>query len=142
MPHPPNSLIGNPTGVRRLFADGRAAEEAYFRKNGYWPIMHVVAIRQDVASDHPELPRALFQAFEEAKRKALWHYEDPNWSMLAWGRHYLEEEQERMGGDGWPYGTARNRANLERFMTYSQEQGLTSRSLRMDELFHPSVLDT
>ena len=142
MPHPPGSLIGNRAGVRRLFADGRAAEEAYYVKNGYWPIMHLVAIRQDVARDHPELPRALFEAFGEAKRKTLWHYEDPNWSMLAWGRHYLEEEQDRMGGDGWPYGVARNRANLDRFMVYSQEQGLTSRSLQMDELFHPSVLDT
>jgi len=142
MPHPPSSLIANREGVRRLFADGRSAEEAYQRKNGYWPIMHLVAIREDVAAEHPELPRSLFYAFEEAKRKALWHYEDPNWSMLAWARHYLEEESTRMGGDAWPYGVARNRANLERFMTYSQEQGLTKRPLGMDELFHPSVLDT
>jgi len=142
MPHPPSSLISNREGVRRLFADGHAAEEAYYRKNGYWPVMHLVAIRQEVADEHPWLPRALFEAFEEAKRKALWHYEDPNWSMLAWGRHYLEEEAAQMSGDPWPYGLARNRANLERFMTYSQEQGLTTRPLRMEELFHPSVLDT
>ena len=47
-----------------------------------------------------------------------------------------------MGGDPWPNGVARNRANLERFMVYSQEQGLTKRSLSMDELFDESVLDT
>jgi 4,5-dihydroxyphthalate decarboxylase len=142
MPHPPSSLIANRNGVRRLFADGRVAETAYYGKNGYWPIMHLVAIRGDLVGEHPWLPRALFNAFEEAKRKALWHYEDPNWSMLAWGRHYLEEETAQMGGDAWPYGVARNRSNLERFMTYSQEQGLTMRTLGMDELFHQSVLDT
>jgi len=142
MPHPPSSLIANREGVRRLFANGRGAEETYYRKNGYWPVMHLVAIRQDVADEHPRLPLALYNGFEEAKRKALWHYEDPNWSMLAWGRHYLEEETAQMGGDAWPHGVARNRPNLERFMTYSQEQGLTQRTLAMEELFHPSVLDT
>lgn len=142
MPHPPSTLIANRDRVRRLFADGRAAEEAYYRRNGYWPIMHLVAIRQAIADEYPWLPKALFEAFIEAKRKALWHYEDPNWSMLAWGRHYLEEEAAQMNGDSWPYGVGRNRANLERFMAYSQEQGLTQRTLRMDELFHPSVLDT
>ncbi|HLQ34533.1 MAG TPA: 4,5-dihydroxyphthalate decarboxylase [Chloroflexota bacterium] len=142
MPHPPSSLIANRDRVRRLFQDARQAEEDYYRKNGYWPVMHLVAIRQDITQQHPWLPRALFEAFEQAKRKALWHWEDPNWSTLAWGRHYLEEEAVRMGGDPWPNGVARNRANLERFMVYSQEQGLTKRSLSMDELFDESVLDT
>jgi len=142
MPHPPSSLIANPEGVRRLFPDARQAEEAYYRENGYWPVMHLVALRQDVAQQHPRLPRALFDAFEQAKRKALWHFEDPNWSMLAWGRHYLEEESHRMRGDPWPNGVARNKANLERFMRYSQEQGLTKQPLAMSELFHESVLDT
>ena len=142
MPHPPSSLIANREGVRRLFANSRRAEEDYYHKNGYWPIMHLIAIKQELANEHPWLPRALFDGFHEAKRKALWHYEDPNWSMLAWGRHYLEDEAALMGGDPWPYGVAANRANLQRFMGYSREQGLTAGELAMDELFHQSVLDT
>ncbi len=142
LPHPPSDLIANRQGVRRVFADPRQAEMAYLRKNGYWPIMHLVAIRQDVVERYAWLPRALLDAFQRAKEKVLWHWEDPNWSVLAWGRHYLEAEQEVFRGDPWPYGLVRNRANIERFMRYSEEQGLIGGSLSVESLFHESVLDT
>ena len=34
--------------VRRLFPDYRAAEEAYYRKSGLYPIMHLVAMRESL----------------------------------------------------------------------------------------------
>lgn len=142
MPHFPSSLLAKRDQIRQLFPNAREAEEAYYRRNGYWPAMHVVALRQDVADTHPELPRALFNAFEQAKQKTLWHYEDPNWSLLTWSQSYLEEEQKQFGRDPWPNGVSGIRANLERFMQYSQEQGLIRTSLSMDQLFHPSVLNT
>jgi 4,5-dihydroxyphthalate decarboxylase len=117
-------------------------ERSYTRKYGYWPIMHFIALRQDVVERYPWAARAFYDAFVQAKAKALWHWEDPNWSLLAWGRHYLEDEQEQFGGDAWPYGVARNRINLERFMGYSQEQGLIRAPLPLEKLFHESVLDT
>jgi len=142
MPHFPSALFEQSGRVRQLFPDAEQAEAEYFRKNGYWPAMHLVAIRQDVADRHRWLPRALFGAFEEAKRKTMWHYEDPNWSVLAWSQRYLDRERRSMGPDPWPNGVAKNRANLERFMMYSQEQGLIRSPLTMEQLFHPSVLDT
>ena len=43
---------------------------------------------------------------------------------------------------GQSVGVAANRANLEQFVQYSFEQGLISRSLRVEELFHASTLAT
>src|SRR6266545_2585182 len=39
--------------IRRLFADPKAEETQYFRKNGYFPIMHVVAFKDDVLAKNP-----------------------------------------------------------------------------------------
>ncbi|TAK08796.1 hypothetical protein EPO44_02075 [bacterium] len=70
------------------------------------------------------------------------YYDDPNWSRLAWGRHLFEEERRLLGEDPWPYGVKKNRANLERFMGYSLNQGLMEKKLAVEELFAPTTHDT
>ena len=47
-----------------------------------------------------------------------------------------------MGDDYWPYGIAANRAELDAVCRYSVEQYLAERRVTVDELFHPSVMDT
>src|SRR5579884_1268399 len=142
LPHPPRSLQDGDPRVRRLFADPRAEEQAYFRRHGYWPIMHVIAFKEAVVRQHPWVAAAFLRAFEQAKEVALRYYDDPNWSRLAWGRLYLEEEQRQLAPDPWPNGLARNRANLERFIAYAYEQGLLRRPLAPEELFVESTLAT
>lgn len=141
MPHPPSSLTQGGGVIRRLFPDARAAELAYYRTHGYWPLMHFLVIRDDVAERHPWLPRALWDGYLAAKAKLPGYWNDPNWSSLVWGPQYREEEA-RAFGDPWQHGVRAIRANLERFMTYSAEQGLIRAPLRVEDLFHPSVLDT
>jgi 4,5-dihydroxyphthalate decarboxylase len=46
-----------------------------------------------------------------------------------------------MGENFWPYGIAPNRKALEALFQYSYEQGLASRKLTIEELFHPSTLE-
>ena len=38
-------------------------------------------------------------------------------------------------GEPWPYGLEHNRATLEPFLAYCDEQGITQRRLTPDELF-------
>ena len=45
-----------------------------------------------------------------------------------------------MGENFWPYGIEPNRKALESLFQYSHEQGLASRKLTVEELFHPSTL--
>src|SRR5690606_32285870 len=42
-PHPPGPVLRGSKKIRRLFADPKAEDFRYFRKNGFYPIMHVVA---------------------------------------------------------------------------------------------------
>jgi 4,5-dihydroxyphthalate decarboxylase len=136
-PHPPQPVLRGSKKIRRLFADPKAEDLRYFQKNGFFPIMHVVAFKDDILKRYPEAAQSLFDAFEQAKKICREFYADPNWSWLAWGRQAFEEEQKLLGDDPWPYGLEKNRPNLERFVGYSLDQGLMAKKMPLEELFVP-----
>lgn len=135
VPHPPEEALRGGGAIRRLFADAKAEEAKYFRKNGYFPIMHVVAFKDDVLNNNRWLAASVTAAFDKAKAVCREYYDDPNWSRFVWGRHLFEEERAAFGDDPWPHGIAKNRANLERFIGYSLDQGLMEKRLSVEELF-------
>ena len=65
-PHPPKPVLRGSKKVKRLFADPKAEDLRYYKKNGFFPIMHVVAFRDDVLQKYPEAAQSLFKAFGEA----------------------------------------------------------------------------
>jgi 4,5-dihydroxyphthalate decarboxylase len=142
MPHPPKEALRGGGDIRRLFADPKAEEAKYYRKNGYYPIMHVVAFKNEVLEKKPDLARNVMAAFDRAKEICMEYYDDPNWSRFVWGRHLFEEERSAFGDDPWPHGVKKNRANLERFIGYSLDQGLMEKKLAVEELFAASTLES
>jgi len=134
-PHPPKPVLRGSKKIKRLFADPKAEDLRYYKKNGFFPIMHVVAFKDDVLTKYPEAAASLFKAFGEAKKICREFYADPNWSWLAWGRQAFEEEEKLLGSDPWPFGLEKNRANLERFVGYSLDQGLMAKKMAAEELF-------
>jgi 4,5-dihydroxyphthalate decarboxylase len=125
---------GNPN-IARLFDNPQAEEERYLREEGYFPIMHVLAFKKELSENYPELPRALYDIFEQARERAKRRWVDPNWSMVMWGRRELERQEKLCSIDPWCNGLEANRKNIERFALYSHEQGLTQRRLTPEELF-------
>lgn len=142
IPHPPAEILRGSEKIRRLFTDAQGEELKYFQRNGYYPIMHLVALKDDVLAQSPWLARSLMAAFDEAKEASRQYYDDPNWSRFIWGRHLFEEERKAFGADPWPQGIAANKANLERFMEYSLDQGLMEKTLTVDELFASNTLSS
>lgn len=141
-PHPPKSVTSGEVPVRRLVEDAIDQERAYYRKYGYCPIMHVIAVRQQLAEKHPWVCDALMDVFRSAQEISDRYYNDPNWSKLLWARRYWESERDALQGDPWSIGLAANRSNIERFLTYSQDQGLISAPISLDALFAESTLCT
>jgi 4,5-dihydroxyphthalate decarboxylase len=139
MPHPPEPLLRGSKNITRLFANARDEELKYFRKNGFFPIMHILAIKPEVLKKKPLGERQHHESYEEAKNVCRHYYDDPAWSWLAWGKHFVEEQQQLFGNDPWPSGIEKNRANLERFMAYSLDQGLMAKKMSVEELFDESV---
>jgi 4,5-dihydroxyphthalate decarboxylase len=142
MPHPPKEALRGGGSIRRLFVDPKAEETKYFRKNGYYPIMHLVAFKDEVLANNPRLATSVMAAFDNAKEVCLEYYDDPNWSRFVWGRHLFEEERLAFGADPWPHGVKKNRANLERFIGYSLDQGLMEKKLAVEDLFAANTLDS
>ena len=134
-------LDGHPK-VARLFSDYRNIERAYFSKTGIFPIMHAVAIRQDVIEKYPWLPKAVFAAYSQAKQRMYKAMQEWGWAMISlpWIGQELEETRALMGDNFWPYGIAPNRKTLESLFQYSYEQGMARKKLTIQELFHPSTL--
>ncbi len=140
-PRPPSCFIRGVPEVGRLFADFGADEEAYYRRTGIFPIMHVVGIKADLAGRHAWLAASLYKAFLAAKNIALAALRDPN--ALAASLPSLTWNAERaaalMGADFWPYGLDANAETLDVFLRYHAEQGLSPRGLKAGELFAPST---
>jgi hypothetical protein len=61
--------------------------------------------------------------------------------MIPWMNTLVEDDLALFGEDWWPYGVDANRAELDTFLRYHHEQGLTRR-FDVDELFAPELLDT
>ena len=139
----PEAFVTGDPLVGRLFTDSREAERAYFDKTGIFPIMHVVAVRTDVAEANPWLPSAVFRAYAAAKEQALQRLRALGWAMISlpWLAQEAEATRELMGENYWPYGVEANRDTLTALLQYSHEQGLTERLLSLEELFHPSTLE-
>ena len=138
----PRAFIEGDPIVARLFPDARQAERAYFAKTGIFPIMHAVAVRNAVIDENPWIVEAVFNAYSKAKQMNMELLKKMGWAMISlpWVGQELEETRELMGDNYWPYGIGPNRKTLEALFRYSYKQGLASRELTIEELFHPTSL--
>jgi 4,5-dihydroxyphthalate decarboxylase len=141
-PQPRQSMLAEPHRYRRLFDDPRAEEVRYFKKYGFYPIMHVMTLKRDLAEARPDLPRALMDMCEAAKALAYSYYDDSNYSLLTWSRNALEEQRAALGAEPWTSGFAANKKNLEQFIGYSHDQRLIDAPYPAELLFHESVIET
>lgn len=137
---PPSFRAGNPD-IGRLFSDTAAAEQAYYRKTGLFPIMHVVVLRKDLCERHPWVAVSLYEAFELAKNNCLerLRVEEPVPISLPWSSDLAKTTVEMMGTDFWPYGVEKNGKVITALCDYTWEQGLVPVRAEVDDLFAPSV---
>jgi len=140
---PPRGFVEGDPNIERLFTDYRKAEREYFATTGLFPIMHAVAMRNDVVEANPGLPKAVFEVYSQAKQQMYRDMHRVGWAMISlpWVSKELEDTRELMGDNYWPYGIEANRKVLEAMFLYSYEQGLASRQLTIEELFHPTTLE-
>jgi 4,5-dihydroxyphthalate decarboxylase len=139
---PPLAFREGSPRVRRLFANYREVEREYFERTGFYPIMHMVAVRRDVYEANRWVPASLLQGMAESRRLAYEQMHDPDTPPVGhpWWHAELEELDRLFGGDPYRYGFEANRAILEAMTAYSFEQGLSERKVDPAELFAPETL--
>ena len=143
-PRPPSRIEKGHSHIGWLFPDPAAAAKDYFKRTGFFPIMHVLGIRRALAEQHPWLPGAVLKAFEQAKQLAVAELADTTVAKvtLPFVEEMLRDARALMGEDFWSYGVAPNRKVLDYFLGQHHAQGLSSRRLSVDELFHPATYET
>ncbi len=141
-PRPP-SLPKNTPNVGWLFPDPVAAAKDYFKRTGIFPIMHIVGVRRTLAEQHPWLPGAVLKAFEQSKAAAMEQLRDTSATKvtLPFVEERLAEACDLMGEDFWAYGVEPSRKTLENFFKHHHSQGLSSRLVTPEELFHSGTLE-
>jgi 4,5-dihydroxyphthalate decarboxylase len=143
-PRPPSrAVLANPA-IGWLFDDPTAVAKDYYRRTGVFPIMHVVGIRKELAAQHPWLPAAVLKAFTQSKAAALELLSDTSATKvtLPFVEEQLKAARETMGEDYWSYGVAPARRTLDTFVRHHHSQGLSSRLVPVEELFHPATYET
>ena len=127
--------------VVRLFENYRDVEKDYFARTRYFPMMHVIALRESLAATHPWLPSSLYKAFLGAKNLCLGELEDVTVLKVStpWIVAEVADARALMGDDLWPYGFQDNLAALTAMCRWSLEQGLSAREMTPEELFHAAT---
>jgi 4,5-dihydroxyphthalate decarboxylase len=143
-PRAPSCFINGHNHFGWLFPDPAAAAAAWFRRSKIFPIMHILGIRRTLAEQHRWLPIAAMKAFEQSKARALAKLADVAASKvtLPFIDEQLHAARRLMGEDFWSHGLEANRHVLEVFLRRHHAEGLSSRLLSPEELFHPSTHET
>ena len=136
----PKAFLENNPQIRQLFPNSKEAEVDYFKKTGIFPIMHVIAIKNEVLEENPWLAKAVFDMYSEAKDIAYKNLETTTVvrTSLPWAKDEYEFTRDVMGENYWKYGIEANRKELEAIMRYVYEQGLVKRQISFEELFASS----
>ncbi len=143
----PKCVLENSPKVGRLFEDYETVEREYYRRTGIFPIMHAVVVKRELASEHPEIVKAVYKGFCDAKDVMTKQYVQGMTfmnmaTMMPWFSRLIDEDRKLLGEDWWPYGLEANRKAVDAFLRYYFEQGLSKQRLTVEDIFIPELLDT
>jgi 4,5-dihydroxyphthalate decarboxylase len=133
-------LDGSPS-IARLWPNFKEVESDYYRRTGIFPVMHILAIREDVHRDHPWVAGSIYRAFCAARDVAVsgLYDSDALHLTLPFLLDHVEEARRLFGRDFWAYGLEPNRPAFEAIGRYVHEQGLAPRVVSADEMFVAGV---
>jgi 4,5-dihydroxyphthalate decarboxylase len=142
-PRTPSCFEQGKPNIGWLWHDPMTTATDYFRQTGNFPIMHMIGVRRTLVAQHPWLPAAVLKAFTRAKSICLALLEETSASKVT--LPFMEEQvkaaRDLMGADFWPYGIPANRKTLEYFLAQHYKQGLSSRLVKVEEVFHPTTFE-
>ena len=126
--------------VKTLIDKPKQAAFEALKRNGHYPINHLMVVKDEVLAAHPQLGPDLFEAFAEAKRR----YVEKLGAGAIDRPTAVDETYRRVmeitGKDPLPYGVESNRRMLEEVIASALEQKVLTRPVTVEQLFPPNTL--
>lgn len=120
--------MGQFPGVKPLF-DNTEEIQRWLRDKRIYPIIHLVAMKEETAERYPDLPAKIIAAFREAKKLASKHL-----SAEQIAGH--KREMEVLGEDPYAYALGETeKRTISALARYQVEQGLLKESPALETLF-------
>jgi len=115
-----------------LIPDVAAVEAEWLRRTGIYPIHGTIVVKTDVLEKHPNVARALYDAFTEAKAPYL--------ERLKRGEGQTPEDVRYRSFmplmiDPLPYGMTANHASIDALMSYALQQKLIPERMPLEQAF-------
>ena len=124
----------NHPDVQPLIPDALETGIAAFRRDGHYPINHLVVIKDEVLEANPGLAADCFEAFAAAKRLYV--------DALRAGKIEKPDATDRLhqrvmeiAGEPLPYGIEPNRKVMETLMGHALSQGIITKAMKVEDLF-------
>jgi 4,5-dihydroxyphthalate decarboxylase len=120
--------MGEFAGVKPLFDDSEEIIR-WVRRTGIYPIIHLIALKEEIAERYPDLANKLLEAFREAKKLAIKH-------LTPEQIKGHEREKAALGEDPYAYvlGETEKRT-MAALARYQIEQGLLKQAPPVESLF-------
>jgi 4,5-dihydroxyphthalate decarboxylase len=124
--------------VKPLIPNALEAGLSALRRNGHYPINHLVVIKDELIAQHPDLAADVFNTFAESKRR---YVERLTAGQIAKPTDVdnVHRRVMEITGDPLPYGIAPNRKVIEELIGHALTQGIITKPVTVEELFAPST---
>ncbi len=135
--------IGIPPGpeVTPLIPDAEEAGYRALREDGFYPINHLVVVRNELLAQHPGLAASLFEAYTEAKRRYVKDLADGAIADPGPNEHMYQRVAEITGADPMAYGIAPNEAMIDQLIRYAVDQKILDEPVTAREIFAAGTHD-
>jgi 4,5-dihydroxyphthalate decarboxylase len=116
--------------IASLIPEPEEAAIRALRQRAFYPINHLVVVKDSVLQRYPEAARAVFDAFTQAKQRYVSQLRDGAATDAVYSRVL-----QTTGTDPLPYGVEPNRAMLQQLVQFALDQRILTRPVGIDEMF-------
>jgi ABC-type amino acid transport substrate-binding protein len=121
--------------VAPLIPDATEAGFEALRARGFYPINHLVVVKDDLLEAHPGLAATIFDAFAEAKRLYIERLRSGSVTTLSPADLMYQRVMRLTGDNPLPYGIEPNRAILATLIRHAVSQRILERPVAVERLF-------
>jgi 4,5-dihydroxyphthalate decarboxylase len=133
-PFMPPGFHDQDSPFRTLYKDTRAEEREYFRRHGFVPGIHLLALRKEVLVAQPEIAQLLIDLFEQAKQLSF-QRRNKLMDITPWHNEEVGITKQVFGPDWMPYGVSADRRMVAAFQQQLVAQELLAEPVPADDLF-------